>query len=55
MIEKIFFSFNRLTISYEIAEIAERAEAYDLAQFIYQHIGAHYQVATCLLKTGSSH
>ena len=43
----------RLTVSLEMAELVERLGAFDLAGFIYRAVGAHYEVASCLLQTGS--
>ena len=39
-------------MSKEMAEMAERANALDLAEFIYRRLGAHYEAANCLLKKG---
>lgn len=39
-------------MSKEMAEMAERANEFDLAEFIYRRIGAHYEAASCLLKKG---
>ena len=35
-----------------MAKLVERANALDLAEFIFRQIGAHEEVATCLLKIG---
>lgn len=35
-----------------MAELVERANALDLAEFIFRQIGAHEEVANCLLKIG---
>jgi hypothetical protein len=42
----------RLTCSLEMAQLVERLQALDLAEFIYRTIGAHNQVASCLLQAG---
>jgi len=42
----------RLTCSFEMAQLVERLNALDLAEFIYRKIDAHYEVASCLLQTG---
>ena len=42
----------RLTCSFEMAELVERLNALDLAEFIYRKVYAHYEVASCLLRTG---
>ena len=34
-----------------MAQLVERLDALDLAEFIYRKINAYYQVASCLLKT----
>lgn len=44
--------YNRLTCSFEMAQLVERLNALDLAEFIYRKVKAHYEVAVCLLKTG---
>ena len=44
----------RLTCSYEMAELVQRSNAFDLAEFIYRKVKAHYEVACCLLQTGVS-
>jgi len=55
---EIFVSINecivdhRLTCSFEMAQLVERAHALDLAEFIYRKVDAHYEVASCLLQTG---
>lgn len=36
-----------------MAELVERLGAFDLAGFIYRAVGAHYEVASCFLQTGS--
>jgi hypothetical protein len=35
-----------------MAQLVERLHALDLAEFIYRKVDAHYEVASCLLKTG---
>lgn len=35
-----------------MAQLVERANAFDLAGYIYREIGAHYEVASCFLRTG---
>ncbi|UJR30025.1 hypothetical protein I4U23_017570 [Adineta vaga] len=45
---------DRLTCSLEMAQLVERSHALDLAEFIYRKLHAHYDVASCLLQTGSS-
>ncbi|CAF0760088.1 unnamed protein product [Adineta steineri] len=45
---------DRLTCSFEMAQIVERLNALDLAEFIYRKLNAYYEVASCLLQAGSS-
>ncbi|CAF1348353.1 unnamed protein product [Adineta ricciae] len=45
---------DRLTYSLEMAQLLERLQAFDLAEFIYRKLGAHLDVASCLLQKGSS-
>lgn len=42
----------RLTCSFEMAQLVERLGAFDLAEFIYRAVDAHYEVASCLLQAG---
>jgi hypothetical protein len=35
-----------------MAQLLERLQALDLAEFIYRKVDAHYEVASCLLQTG---
>ncbi|CAF1130451.1 unnamed protein product [Adineta ricciae] len=44
---------DRLTYSLEMAQLLERLQAFDLAEFIYRKLGAHVDVASCLLQTGN--
>ncbi|CAF1013438.1 unnamed protein product [Rotaria sordida] len=44
----------RLTCSFEMAQLVERSGALDLAEFIYRQVNAYYEVASCLLQTDSS-
>jgi hypothetical protein len=42
----------RLSLSVDMATLLERANAFDLAEFVYRRMGAHEQVASCLLRKG---
>ncbi|CAF3312584.1 unnamed protein product [Rotaria socialis] len=44
----------RLTCSFEMAELVERSNALNLAEFIYRKVNAYCEVASCLLQTESS-
>ncbi|CAF3689467.1 unnamed protein product [Rotaria sp. Silwood1] len=44
----------RLTCSFEMAQLVERSNVLDLAEFIYRKVDAYYEVASCLLQTDSS-
>jgi hypothetical protein len=35
-----------------MAQLVERLNALDLAEFIYRKVDAYYEVASCLLQTG---
>ncbi len=48
----IYYLCHRLTCSFEMAQLVERLQALDLAEFIYRKVDAHYEVASCLLQTG---
>jgi hypothetical protein len=48
----MYYFDHRLTFSFEMAQLIERAHALDLAEFIYRKVDAHYEVASCLLQTG---
>jgi hypothetical protein len=45
---------DRLTCSFEMAQLVERSRALDLAEFIYRRVDAHYEVGSCLLQAGKS-
>ncbi|CAF1121622.1 unnamed protein product [Didymodactylos carnosus] len=49
---------NRLTYSYELGKLIEQMAApptsIELAEFVYRKVNAHFEVACCLLQTGSS-
>jgi hypothetical protein len=36
-----------------MAQLFERSHALDLAEFIYRKMNAYYEVASCLLQTGT--
>jgi len=36
-----------------MAQLVERSHALDLAEFIYRKMNAYYEVASCLLQTGT--
>lgn len=49
----MLYLLHRLTCSYEMAQLVERLDALDLAEFIYRKVDAHYEVASCLLQAGN--
>ena len=50
----LYVLVDRLTLSFEMAQLVEQCQALDLAEFIYRQVKAHDQVASCLLQIGNS-